>query len=132
MRLCSKDKVPYNEIVRFIANQKVNMISDVNNLVYGADEPFDKTKMKEIYSRFEEYRKARSYIEFDDFLNIANDILDNNESLKSQFQKKYKFILSDEFQDISMSQSLLLKKLNFKNTMIVGDPLPGYLFIPRW
>ena len=123
MRLCSKDKVPYNEIVRFIANQKVNMISDVNNLVYGADEPFDQTKMKEIYSRFEEYRKARSYIEFDDFLNMANDILDNNESLKSQFQKKYKFILSDEFQDISMSQSLLLKKLNFTNTMIVGDPL---------
>ena len=69
---------------------------------------------------------------FDDFLNMANDILDNNESLKAQFQKKYKFILSDEFQDISMSQSLLLKKLNFYKYNDCRRSTSGYLFIPRW
>lgn len=123
LKLSTKDNVPYNEIVRFIAKQKVNMVSDLDNLICCIEDPYIEEAMTKIYSKYEEYRKARSYIEFDDFLNFANEILDNDEVLRKQLQNKYKFVLSDEFQDISMSQSLLLQKLNSTNTMIVGDPL---------
>lgn len=119
--LCNKDDIPYNEICVFITRQKINMITD--NFIYSDDDPFSSNEMRSIYLKYEEFKKYKNYIEFDDFLNIANTIIDSFPEEKKYFQSKFEYILSDEFQDISMSQSLLLKKLNDTNTMIVGDPL---------
>lgn len=119
--LCNKDDIPYNEICVFITRQKINMITD--NFIYSDDDPFSSDEMRSIYLKYEEFKKYKNYIEFDDFLNIANTIIDSFPEEKKYFQSKFEYILSDEFQDISMSQSLLLKKLNDTNTMIVGDPL---------
>lgn len=119
--LCNKDDIPYNEICVFITRQKINMITD--NFIYSDDDPFSSDEMRSIYLKYEEFKKHKNYIEFDDFLNIANTIIDSFPEEKKYFQSKFEYILSDEFQDISMSQSLLLKKLNDTNTMIVGDPL---------
>lgn len=119
--LCNKNDIPYNEICVFITRQKINMITD--NFIYSDDDPFSSDEMRSIYLKYEEFKKYKNYIEFDDFLNIANTIIDSFPEEKKYFQSKFEYILSDEFQDISMSQSLLLKKLNDTNTMIVGDPL---------
>ena len=119
--LCNKDDIPYNEICVFITRQKINMVTD--NFIYSDDDPFSSDEMRSIYLKYEEFKKYKNYIEFDDFLNIANTIIDSFPEERKYFQSKFKYILSDEFQDISMSQSLLLKKLNDTNTMIVGDPL---------
>ena len=121
LRLSSKDDVPYNEICSFITRQKVNMVT--TDLIYSDSDPFRSEIMLKIYSQYEDYKANKNYIEFDDFLNLANDIIDNYPEERKFYQSKFKYVLSDEFQDISMSQSLLLKKLNNSNTMIVGDPL---------
>lgn len=121
--LCFKDDVPYNEIYTFIGRQKVNMVEDIHDLVYSDEDPFNRDSMKLIYQKYEEYKKDKGYIEFNDFLNIANKILDEDKQLKSYYQGRFQYILSDEFQDISMSQALLLRKLNTANTMVVGDAL---------
>ena len=124
LSLCTKKDVPYNDIVRFITIQKYNNIYPGDELIYKKDVlPFAKEQMKNIYEKYEEYKNQHSYIEFDDFLNIANDVLFSYYDISKQFQDKFQYILSDEFQDVSMPQSILLKKLNTKNTMIVGDPL---------
>lgn len=119
---CSKDDVPYNEVNSFIALQKINM-NNINNLIYPQKIPFKKEIMKDIYEKYEDYKSKNNYIEFDDLLNMANDILYSNKNTLNYYRGKFKYILSDEFQDISMSQSLLLHKINSENTMIVGDPL---------
>lgn len=124
LSLCTKKDVPYNDIVRFIAIQKYNNLYPADELIYKKDVlPFAKEQMRNIYEKYEEYKNQHSYIEFDDFLNIANDVLSSYYDISEQFQDKFQYILSDEFQDVSMPQSILLKKLNTKNTMIVGDPL---------
>lgn len=124
LNLCTKKDVPYNDIVRFIAIQKYNNLYPADELIYKKDVlPFAKEQMRNIYEKYEEYKNQHSYIEFDDFLNIANDVLSSYYDISEQFQDKFQYILSDEFQDVSMPQSILLKKLNTKNTMIVGDPL---------
>lgn len=123
MGLCYKDDLPYNKIMKFIANQKNAMLNPTDNLIPSNDDPFKENKMKEIYIAFENYKLENRYIEFDDFLNLANNILDLDKDLYEYYSKCFNYILSDEFQDISKSQSLLLKKLNNENTMIVGDPL---------
>ena len=123
MNLCSKDDVPYNDILRFIGKQKNAMLSTTDELIYSDDDPFSKNNMKEIFVSYEKFKEENRYIEFDDFLNLANEALDEDENTYNYYSNYFKYILSDEFQDISKSQSLLLKKLNSKNTMIVGDPL---------
>lgn len=123
MDLCSIDDVPYNDIVSFIALQKVNMLRPDNKLIYGAGIPFKKNDMCRIYALYEKEKEKRGYIEFDDFLNMANDIFDSDKELLNSYRKKFQYVLSDEFQDISISQALLLNKINTENMMIVGDPL---------
>lgn len=120
---CSKNDTPYNELCVFIAMQKNAMIENENDLIYPSDLPFPKNIMKQIYVKYETWKENNKYIEFDDFLNMANRVLDTDYSALKYYQDKFKYILSDEFQDISKSQFALLKKLNSDNTMIVGDPL---------
>lgn len=123
MNLCSKDDVPYNDILRFIGKQKNAMLSTTDELIYSDDDPFSKNNMKEIFVSYEKFKKENRYIEFDDFLNLANEALEKDKNTYNYYSNCFKYVLSDEFQDISKSQFLLLKKLNTKNTMIVGDPL---------
>lgn len=123
MNLCSKDDVPYNDILRFIGKQKNAMLSTTDELIYSDDDPFSKNNMKEIFVSYEKFKEENRYIEFDDFLNLANEALNEDENTYNYYSNCFKYVLSDEFQDISKSQSILLKKLNSKNTMIVGDPL---------
>lgn len=123
LNLCSSDDVPFNDIFSFIALQKTNMRKPTDRLIFPKDIPFEKKDMVEIYSLYEKEKEYKSYIEFDDFLNIANEALDKYPDLLRQYQEYSQYVLTDEFQDISLSQSLLLKKINNKNTMIVGDPL---------
>ena len=121
--LCSQDDVPFNDIFSFIALQKINMIKPQDKLILINDLPFENSDMKKIYFMYEEEKSKKLYIEFDDFLNMANEIFDTNAEILKTYKNHFKYVLVDEFQDVSMSQSLLLKKLNDNNTMIVGDPL---------
>ena len=123
LNLCEKEDVPYNDIFSFIAKQKVNMLKPTDELIYNTDLPFKEEEMKRIYTMYEKEKENKSYIEFDDFLNMANEILDNDTSVLEMYRSKFQYVLVDEFQDVSMSQALLLQKLNTHNTMIVGDPL---------
>lgn len=123
LQLCSTDDVPHNEIFSFIALQKVNMKYPNDDLIYTSDMPFKNDDMKRIFKMYEEYKDRNSYIEFDDFLNMANETFDKNEDILTTYQNTFQYVLVDEFQDVSLSQAQLLRKLNSKNTMIVGDPL---------
>ena len=123
LQLCATDDVPYNEIFSFIALQKTNMKHPTDELIYTSNMPFKKDAMKRIYIMYEQFKEKKTYIEFDDFLNMANEVFDENEDVLAKYQTIFQYVLVDEFQDVSLSQALLLKKLNSKNTMIVGDPL---------
>lgn len=122
-RLCNQDDVPYNEIFSFFSKQKTNMLKPTDELVFGNNLPFSKKYMQKLYIAYEGAKERRSYIELDDFLNMANEIFDSRYDILSMYRNKFQYVLVDEFQDISMSQALLLQKINTDNTMIVGDPL---------
>lgn len=123
LSLCSAKDIPYNQIFSFIALQKVHMKNPKDELVYTSDIPFMKSTMKEIYRLYEDFKDRNSYIEFDDFLNMANEIFDKYNNVLTEYQNKFQYVMVDEFQDVSLSQALFLKKLNSTNTLIVGDPL---------
>lgn len=121
---CSFRKpIPYNELLSFISVQKSKLKSPTDKLSYKKGLPYKRKVMAEIYSEYEEYKERNMLIEFDDFFAMALDVLKNNKDILKKYKDRYKYVLVDEFQDVSAPQAKLLKKINTKNTMIVGDPL---------
>lgn len=121
--LCSKQDAPYNDIVIFITKQKVNMLKPTDDLIYEKGLPFNNDEMKNIYIKYEEYKTLNNLIEFDDFLNVACDVFKEDMEILHSYQNSFKYILSDEYQDVSMNQNLLIEYLGRanNNTFIVGD-----------
>lgn len=119
----NKDDVPVNEILSFISLQKIHMLSPDDDLIFLSNLPYEEKSMKAVYKMYEEEKEKNSYIEFDDFLNLANKIFDTHPDVLEKYQSMFQYVLVDEFQDVSLSQALFLQKLNKSNTMIVGDPL---------
>ena len=76
-----------------------------------------------LYVFFENYKKNNNLVEFDDMLNLACELLEKNPTKLNNYQKNFKFILADEFQDTSMNKAKLIKLLSEinKNVFVVGD-----------
>lgn len=123
MGLCSvKEDLPYNDLLKFIATQKINMRKS-DNLIYDDSQPYKNNDMKRIYTEYESYKANHNYIEFDDLLNMVCEIFAESPDTLEKYQDNFKYILVDEFQDVSLNQALFLKYLSQKNNnlFVVGD-----------
>lgn len=123
MGLCSvKEDLPYNDLLKFIATQKTNMRKS-DNLIYDDSQPYKNNDMKRIYIEYESYKANHNYIEFDDLLNMVCEIFAESPDTLEKYQNNFKYILVDEFQDVSLNQALFLKYLSQKNNnlFVVGD-----------
>lgn len=123
IRLCSvKEDLPYNDLLKFIATQKTNMRKS-DNLIYDDSQPYKNNDMKRIYIEYESYKANHNYIEFDDLLNMVCEIFAESPDTLEKYQNNFKYILVDEFQDVSLNQALFLKYLSQKNNnlFVVGD-----------
>lgn len=116
-----KEDIPFNEIYRFIATQKHLMVKN-DKCVKVKSMSLDFNILKSVYTDYERYRKSKFYVEFDDMVNIAVDMLERDSDYLAEYQNMYKYILIDETQDISKNQFVLMSMLNKSNEMfIVGD-----------
>ena len=107
----------------FAMKQKKEIMSDPT-----LKELIPENKQGEIYFRlwneYEEYKKKNNYIEFDDMVNMAVDML-NVDSIRKKYSRQFQYILSDEYQDTSMNRALFIKLLGdkAKDVFVVGDAL---------
>lgn len=75
--------------------------------------------VKPIFIKYQEFLKNNSMIDFNDMINEATNIVKDNE-----LGLKYKYIIIDEYQDISISRFNLIKEIRNKTNakvMCVGD-----------
>jgi DNA helicase-4 len=75
--------------------------------------------VKPIFNDYQEYLNNNKLIDFNDMINLATDIVN-----KGFLPAQYKYIIIDEFQDISMSRFKLIKAIKDKTNakvMCVGD-----------
>lgn len=108
-------KVAYNDVYLYFMDRR-------NNIKKKRDFVYSKKSLEYVWNTYCKYKEDNDLIEFDDFVAMANDILDNGEC-KDRYRSKFKYILADEYQDISTDQAMMMRRLNTTNTMIVGDPL---------
>jgi DNA helicase-2/ATP-dependent DNA helicase PcrA len=102
-------------------------ISRAKSELIGPDEYRPRTYWQEVasrvYQRYQELLAANSALDFDDLLMTAARLFREQEEVLSRYQRRYRYILVDEFQDTNMAQYELLKLLSEKhrNLFVVGD-----------
>ncbi len=118
------DSKKYNNgtLLEYIANMKYAGF-DEQEALNRAYNYFEQGKAK-IYGYYLKRQDQLFALDFDDLLLWTNRILKTYPDVRSKWQKKYQFILVDEFQDIDNVQYELIQLLATPNTYIyvVGDP----------
>ncbi|MCI8373493.1 MAG: ATP-dependent helicase [Lachnospiraceae bacterium] len=78
---------------------------------------------RKIYKEYDGFLRRRSQLDFDDMLVYCYELFREREDILRAWQKKYQYILIDEFQDINRIQYEIIKMLALpeNNLFIVGD-----------
>ncbi|MEE1314751.1 MAG: ATP-dependent helicase [Faecalimonas sp.] len=76
-----------------------------------------------LYQKYERERKARRKLDFDDMLVLTYQLFQNRPDILAQWQKRFRYILIDEFQDINAVQYDVIRMLAApeNNLFVVGD-----------
>lgn len=93
---------------------------ELNNYysIHCADEIF-----RSLYQEYNSKLRKSNLIDFDDMLLLCHQLLSEREDILNIWQKKFRYILIDEFQDINKVQYDVIRMLAapFNNLFIVGD-----------
>ena len=78
---------------------------------------------RDIFKSYEAFMKERGLIDFDDMMLLCDKLFNNYPHILEAWQSKFKYILIDEFQDVSKLQFELVRKMAkpLNNIFIVGD-----------
>ncbi len=78
---------------------------------------------RRIYSRYEQIHKEMGLLDFDDMMVYTYELLKKRPDILEGWQKRFRYILVDEFQDINLLQYKILRMLAKPedNLFIVGD-----------
>ena len=78
---------------------------------------------RNIYRNYEQHRKELKKIDFDDMLVLCYELFQSRPDVLAQWQKKFRYVLIDEFQDITRIQYDVIRMLAQpeNNLFVVGD-----------
>jgi DNA helicase-2/ATP-dependent DNA helicase PcrA len=80
-------------------------------------------KLAEVYPAYQQGLRKNNAVDFDDLLLLPLELFRKYPKILSSYQKKWKYVLVDEYQDTNLPQFLLVSKLAEKHQQIcvVGD-----------
>ncbi|MBQ7515059.1 MAG: DNA helicase PcrA [Schwartzia sp.] len=84
---------------------------------------FYRKKVAEAYLAYEKVLRENNALDFDDLLLTTVSLLQNNDELREKYQRRFQYILVDEYQDTNVAQYQLTKLLaaGHHNLCVVGD-----------
>ncbi|MCC3160901.1 MAG: ATP-dependent helicase [Mollicutes bacterium PWAP] len=114
--------ITYSSALSKISNWKLSGIKPSKEVPLNISESNE--LFWKIYFEYSNINEKFKYLDFDDLIIEAFNLINDNKKLQIKWEKKYKKILVDEFQDTSIIQYKLLKLLSGKNVdlIVVGDP----------
>ena len=106
-----------------------NAISNAKNQLMGPDAfaraagNFYETKVAEVYRMYAAELRNNNALDFDDLLLLTVHILKTNDEVREKYQRRFRYILVDEYQDTNHAQYELTRLLaaGHKNLCVVGD-----------
>ena len=114
MRITDMIKVENTDVETIAANAEKDQHERVRNF-YEVSLP--------IIKRYMEYCVDKSYLDFNDMISRSISLFKNQQDITNKYQKQFKYILVDEFQDVNNLQVELIKLLLTDETQLfcVGD-----------
>ena len=116
-----------NYVLNRISSAKSSLITaeayNANEEILLQDKMAAKPQLGEIYQTYKNRCYRAAAMDFDDLLLNTYFLLKNFPDALLKYQKKFKFILVDEYQDTNHAQYMILKQLaaNDENICVVGD-----------
>jgi DNA helicase II / ATP-dependent DNA helicase PcrA len=85
--------------------------------------PIPSDLMASVYKRYEEGKRERNLIDFEDLLELAIQLFKTDEYAREKFVAKYKAFTVDEYQDVNLLQETLLRQwlAGRDDICVVGD-----------
>ncbi len=116
----------------FPAKMALSIISREKDRMVGPDEMMENVKVAQdmrlyhvarAYKRYQTKLKENDALDFDDIIFKTVELFQNNEDVLHFYQKKFRYVLVDEYQDTNHMQYLLTSMLAgyHENICVVGD-----------
>jgi DNA helicase-2/ATP-dependent DNA helicase PcrA len=116
---------PKPEVLNEIFSLTANTHKTTEELVDGQFSYFSQfaAQIAELAKRYTARKRATNAMDFDDLLALWLKLLQDNAGVREQYQRRFQFILVDEYQDTNKLQSDLIDLLAAKhhNVTVVGD-----------
>jgi ATP-dependent DNA helicase UvrD/PcrA len=99
-----------------------NFISKAKNQHYKVP-PSDQSLAAAVFHCYQEQLKAFNAVDFDDLLTLTVRLLDEFTEIRRKWEKRFEFVMIDEFQDTNRLQFELVRQLGgaHRNVCVVGD-----------
>jgi DNA helicase-2/ATP-dependent DNA helicase PcrA len=115
---------------RFVPRGIHAQISNAKNLLIGPEdylsrvESFYDQTVADVYRLYQKRLHDSNAMDFDDMLMLTVEVLERFPEALERWQKAFRYVLVDEYQDTNHAQYRLLQLLagTHRNLMVVGDP----------
>ncbi len=94
-----------------------------DDMISDAGQDYRKRMVAKLYKRYQERMKEANALDFDDILLLTVNIFEKYPDILEKYQKRYKYIMVDEYQDTNHVQFRLVSLLSqaHSNICVVGD-----------
>ncbi len=118
-------RFPKKSTILDIYSKTINKDTPIEEIVKQEYKQFEHCtdKLIEIANAYNDYKKERSLLDYDDLLLYLKALLLSNEEIRKQISKKYKYVLIDEYQDTNSIQAQIVQLIasEHNNVTAVGD-----------
>ena len=115
---------PAKYVLSIISRQKDQMVSPSQMLenVEAAND-LRMLHVARAYMRYQQTLKENNALDFDDIIFMTVRLLQDHEDVRTYYQRKFRYVLVDEYQDTNHMQYLLTSLLagGYENICVVGD-----------
>lgn len=121
LRLNDKNFPPKSVLAEISKAKDELMDPRTYTAVYEGD--FKMSKMAAIYSLYQKKLRQNNALDFDDIIMNTITLFNENPDVLEYYQRKFQYILVDEYQDTNTSQYMLVSLLaqKHRNLCVVGD-----------
>jgi DNA helicase-2/ATP-dependent DNA helicase PcrA len=125
MQLTRDRHFPRKRTICAIFSMIVNKVSPLEEVLRQSYPQFvdERRALEELYGAFEEFKRARHLLTYDDLLVRLCEALEGSEELRRMLSEQYRYVMVDEYQDTNKLQARIIRLLaaTHDNVAVVGD-----------
>ncbi|MBF0495464.1 MAG: ATP-dependent helicase [Deltaproteobacteria bacterium] len=121
----SKVRLPKTRTVVQIVSKCRNLSLSLNDVLKKEFPQFFPVldQLETIYDQYARYKRDSGLLDYDDLLVMFKQMLEENETVRSELSGRFRYIMVDEYQDTNLLQAAIVKQLSsvHNNVLVVGD-----------